>query len=67
MTGSKNHKSKTVYQYTLDDKLIGVYESTCIAARETNSSQPKISLCCQGKRTKHNGFKWSYIKKEDIN
>lgn len=67
MTGAKNHKSKTVYQYTLDGELIGVYESSCIAARETNSSQSKISLCCQGKRNKHHGFKWSYTKKEDIN
>lgn len=59
-TGSKNYKSKVVYQYTLDGELVGIYESSCIAARETNSMQSKISLCCLGKRKKHNGYIWSY-------
>ena len=66
-SGKGNWKSKTVYQYTLEGELVGVYDSSCIAAKETNSSQSKISLCCQGKRNKHKGFKWSYTKKEDAN
>ena len=59
-TGNKNWKSKTVYQYTLDNELVGVYESTCIAAKETNSLQSKIWKCCAGKAKKHNGYRWSY-------
>ena len=59
-TGNKNWKSKTVYQYTLDNELVGVYESTCIAAKETNSLQSKIWKCCAGKAKKHNGYRWSF-------
>ncbi len=59
-TGKKNYKSKTVYQYTLDGELVGVYESANIAAKETNCLQSGISLCCLGKFKKHKGYKWSY-------
>ena len=58
--GSGNWRSKTVYQYSLDGNLIAIYESTGIAAKETNSIQSKISSCCIGKRKKHNGFIWRY-------
>ena len=59
-TGNKNWRSKMVYQYTLDNELVGVYESTCIAAKETNSLQSKIWKCCAGKSKKHNGYRWSF-------
>lgn len=64
-TGSGNWRSKTVYQYSLDGNLIAIYESTGIAAKETNSIQSKISSCCIGKRKKHNGFIWRY-KEESV-
>lgn len=59
-TGSKNHKSKKVYKYTLDDKLIGTYDSTCIAAKENDCCQSCISKCCKGLLKQTNGYKWSY-------
>lgn len=59
-SGKGNWKSKTVYQYTLEGELVGIYDSSCIAAKETGSMQSKISLCCAGKRKKHNGYIWYY-------
>lgn len=64
-TGSSNWRSKTVYQYSLDGNLIAIYESTGIAAKETNSIQSQISNCCNGKIKKHNGFIWRY-KEESV-
>ncbi len=63
MTGERNANSKGVYQCSLDGEFVNYFESGHIAAKETNSMQSKISLCCQGKRKTHNGFKWFF--KED--
>ena len=52
---------KTVYQYTLDGELVGIYSSTKQAAIETGFDQANISACCLGKRKTHKGFKWSYV------
>lgn len=52
-------KRKKVYQYTLDNQLVKVWES----ARETNKdgfSYKNISQCCNGKRKTHKGYKWSF-------
>lgn len=67
----KTAKAKTVYQYTLDGKLVAVYISAKEAARQTRFSQADISRVCNGgyfdkKKKKwinmkqHKGFKWSY-------
>ena len=55
-------KLKTVYQYTLDGKLVKKWKSATDAELKglkgfTNSG---ISMCCRGKLKKHKGFKWSY-------
>lgn len=52
-------KSKRVYQYTLDGKLVSVYSS----ATECNRSgynQGCVSACCNGKIKTHKGYKWEY-------
>lgn len=62
---------KTVYQYSLEGKLINVYPSVNEAARKTGYNISEISVCCNGgkfhkKRNKwvnvkqYKGFKWSY-------
>ena len=55
-----NEISKTVYQYTLDEELVGVYKSTREAAKINNFSQGDIYSCCIGKRKSHNGYKWFF-------
>ncbi len=57
--GKKN--GKTVYQYTLEGELVGIYPSTTEAARDTGFKQSNISACCLGKRKTYKGFKWSYV------
>jgi len=53
---------KTVYQYTLEGRLVNVFESTIQAASHINRSPNSIQNCCAG-RVKHtNGYYWSYAK-----
>lgn len=67
--GLKNHplKSKQVYQYTLDGKLVAIYPSAKQAARDTGFSQGNISACIVGgfyykgkwkNRIQSNGYIW---------
>lgn len=52
--------SKSVYQYTLDNKLVNVWESTNECGRN-EFNQAHVSDCCIGKRKTHKGYKWSYV------
>lgn len=54
-------KCKNVCQYTLDDKLIKIWESTKECGRN-GFNQGHIAECCRGERQKHKGYKWSYLK-----
>lgn len=54
-------KCKNVYQYTIDDKLIKIWESTKECSRN-GFNQGHIAECCRGERQKHKGYKWSYLK-----
>ena len=56
-------REKKVIQYSLDGKKLREYVSLSEAARCTNSSSAKITLCCQFKRKTHNNFQWRF--KED--
>ena len=49
----------TVYQYTLGDKLCGLWPSTRECGRH-GFNQSHIAECCRGEQTNHKGFKWSY-------
>lgn len=62
--------SKTVYQYTLDGKLVAIWESARKAAKQLGFSQGNISNCCNGgfyrkgkwvNRKQYNGYIWSYV------
>jgi len=52
-------QAKTVYMYTQDDKLCGMWPSTMECDRNGFSSG-HITDCCNGKLKKYKGFKWSY-------
>ena len=58
--GQKHHKSKKVYQYDIEGKLIGSFESGREAGRYLHNDGKKISACALDKRKTAYGFKWSY-------
>ena len=49
---------RKVIQYTLDGELVGEYESTIEAARQTNCSQRGIYNCCRGGYYSKERNKW---------
>lgn len=57
---NRNRYNKTVYQYSLDLKLIKKHYSIKSAEKETNTSSPCIIACCKGITKKSNGFIWKY-------
>ena len=58
--GAEDPKSKTVYQYSLDKKLIHTWGSGMGAERNGYCSV-SISACCRGYRNKtHKGYIWSF-------
>ena len=50
---------KTVYMYTLDDKLCGLWPSTNECGRH-GFNQGVVASCCRGERRTCKGYKWSY-------
>lgn len=52
-------QSKTVYQYTLDGKLIAIFPSTKECGRQ-GYQQCNVQRCCTGEHKKHKGYIWSY-------
>lgn len=63
-----NHpnKSKKVYQYTLDNQLVKVWDSTKECQRN-GFDNSRISACCRGENKTHKGFRWSYTPLEAPN
>jgi len=57
-----NHptKSKSVYQYTPDGSLVGLYPSVSEAKRRTGYDQAYVSACCRGEHKTAYGYLWSY-------
>lgn len=53
-------RERAVVQFSLNGQKIREYKSLSEAARITDSSVAKISICCQRKRDQHNGFQWRY-------
>lgn len=51
--------SKPVYQYTIDGKLVKIWDSAMECGRN-GFNQSNISACCLGKRKTHKGHIWSY-------
>jgi len=60
--GVKHHRSKRVYQYTLDGILLGSFGSCGEAAGKLEKDRSNISACASGKCKTAYGFKWTYIK-----
>lgn len=51
---------KSVEQYDMNGNLLNRFRSINEASRETNSTYSAISMCCSGKRNKHNNYIWKY-------
>ncbi len=56
---TKYSQAKTVYQYSLDGKLCGMWSSTA-ECDKYGFDHTHIAKCCNGTRKTHKGFKWSY-------
>lgn len=56
----KEHITHKVYCYSLDLKLIGVYQSESDAERKTGYSRSSISRCCKKKQKAAHGLLWFY-------
>ena len=63
--------SKTIYQYTLDNELVGIYKNSVIASQETGFLQSEINRNAHGKyysklrkkwyyKNTYKGYKWSF-------
>lgn len=53
-------KSKTVYQLSLEGKLIRTWPSMREVERQTGYSHRHISKCCNGRYKQAYNYKWSY-------
>lgn len=55
----KSHNPQKVYQYTLDGKLVKVWDRVRDAVKE-GFCDTSIYSACKGKYKQHKGFIWSY-------
>lgn len=53
-------KRKKVYQYTLDGKLVKIWDSIYDCEIEGGFTRSEVSKCCNGKSKTHKNFKWSF-------
>jgi group I intron endonuclease len=51
---------KQIYQYSLDNQLLTIYNSVRSAAKALNKSHPSIIMCCKGKLKHAHGYIWRY-------
>jgi group I intron endonuclease len=59
--GEKNHNSKKVYQYDLEENLLGSFASTGEAERHLRGKDgSNVRACMWGRSKTAYGFKWSY-------
>ena len=57
---------KKVAQYSLDDKLIKIYDSITDAAKSTNQkTSSNITQVCKGKAKTAGGYKWRYYEESN--
>ena len=57
---ASNKTKRAVYQYTMNNELVAIWESSNEASKETGFSQGNIYSCCVGVRNYANGYKWSF-------
>ena len=55
------YKVKKVAKYTLDGKLVKVFDSLSEASREEGISVQRISGVCNGKQKQTNGYVWRFV------
>lgn len=55
-----HHRSKRVYQYTINGDYVADFGSVCEASRKTNINVKAISNCANKKTKVSGGYKWSY-------
>lgn len=61
VTGLMNNgRKRAVIQYNLDGEKMLTFESASEAARQTGSSQSKITMCCRRQRETANDYQWRY-------
>lgn len=53
-------RSKKIYQYTIDGKLVKIWDKLNDAAKALSINQGSISNCASGKCKTYKGYKWSY-------
>lgn len=58
--GKDNCKSKPVVALDAAGKELGRFESGNLAAAALNCQQAKVSMCCQGKRSSHKGYRFQF-------
>lgn len=58
---SAKNRSKPIGQFSLDGKLIKVWQSACEARRQTDFSQGYVSAAARGEYKQAYGFIWKYI------
>ena len=58
---------KTVYQYDMNDNLIGIYQSVREAGRQCGFEHSGISHCCNNSKGfgTYKGYRWTYEKEEN--
>ena len=59
--------SKTIGQYTLDGKLVKIWQSTMEVERETNFGHSTISTAARCNRKTAYGYRWRYIDGDNVN
>lgn len=57
---SKKQFAKKVYQYTLENELVSVFDSIRQASKNTGTPRDGISRCCNGLFASSYGYKWSF-------
>lgn len=64
--GEEHWKTKTVYQYDINGKLLNTYVSLVEAAKSVNRSVTTICDACIGKINSCAGYIWSYSKINEL-
>lgn len=56
---AQRHRRKKVYQYSLEGKLVKIWDSLSDVGR-AGYNQSNIGMCCNNLRKKADGYRWSY-------
>lgn len=51
---------KKIYQYTKDNRLVNIWESS-LEVEKHGYCRRNVLRCCRGERKTHKGYKWSFV------